>query len=174
MFGFYEKAYYFELERKSKVQTALAFPISISIFSISASKFALEKVHFCNLSGKIVIFFLVVCAISLFFTFRYCLSAIGIKKYSYVPKMSEIKQFQQGLRKFQESGASKKPAKSVDQEFESYLIDALSDATTQNSEVNDLRSDALHKANRAAFVLALFSLISAAIAIGAEKHLFGT
>lgn len=160
MRDFYEKFYFFELDRKSKIQAALAFPIGISGLGMAALGYTIELVDIKDSIGLVPIALSTVAIAAFAFVFYYCSRTVGIKKYNKIPSMDLIRKFEVDLQSTRHTKFGREVAKDS---FDKEIIERLAASAAQNSKVNDLRAEALYKANRAAVVLILFSLLSAAM-----------
>ena len=159
---FFEKAYFHELERKSKIQAAAAFPLGIATLSIGLLKFIIENISVeksCNYLAWVLFIF------SLFAMVRMFVLANGFLdfgSYEVISKSDDYLLHFQELKRFcVEHPTAQSPEVTIDE----HLIVDFSKCATINAAVNDRRAEQLYELNLTAYMLILSALISAAVLI---------
>ena len=162
MLDFYEKVYFAELDRKSKIQTALAFPIGISVVGISAFRFALENVVIQSKCDYIVLIPLIPSVVSFIFFLSFAGMFLNPGAYKYLWTLDEFKRHYEELGEFSKQFPD---APAADETFKQHLMTDLAKCATHNALINDKRSEALYRSHISVFVLVLFALLSAAMVL---------
>ena len=166
MLEFYEKVYFSELDRKSKIQTALAFPIGISVVAISAFRYALENVVIHSRCDYIVLIPLIPASAAFVFFLSFVGLFLNPGAYKYLWTLNALKDHHKELREFSERFPE---APSADETLEQHLMTDLAKCATHNALINDKRSEALYRSHISVFVLVLFALLSATMVMVDNK-----
>jgi len=156
-FAFIERTYFFEIERKSKLQTALSLPIGVLAFSVAIGNFNLGLLQSTGERLAVVaILFLIAGAI-----FVWAIVEIGLfiiaRKYRYIWSSSEYAKHYDTLVEFSQNYPDAPPADAV---FAEQFYRDIVECTSHNTSVNDMRASGLWRLNVAIFglVIILFLL----------------
>jgi hypothetical protein len=160
MLEFFERAYYYELDRKTRIQTAIAYPGGVALVGIGALKYATENLLLSDWLGWVIAAAIIAGAVCLLYFLFQCYRFFLGHAYEYVGTMDEFDAHRRALEKF---SAEFPRAPSAAETFVTQLQGTLAKCATHNACTNDRRSEILYRANAAIFVLILFSLLAAAI-----------
>lgn len=160
MLEFAEKAYFFELERKTKLQAALSFPISVTIAGTALLGFSLNEWQFRGLNAVWASIPICLALISLiFFIWNVAKFLIG-RTYRYIWTAEDALTHYEKLMEFSKEFPD---APDADRTFKDQLTRDLASFAARNARLNDSRSANLYYANIAAFCYILSGLLSAGI-----------
>jgi hypothetical protein len=163
---FYEKMYFWELERKSKIQSTLALPISVTAFGIAIMTYSLDGYVHKAKYDFVLILPLAISVLAFLYVLRMSWMILSASSYKAIWTMEQFKSHYVELVEFSREHPDAPAAEAT---FEENLINDLALCTTHNAVVNDRRAAALYKVHKAAFVLVLFALASAAMVIADKK-----
>ena len=158
-----EKAYFFEIERKTKLQTALAFPISIIIVGMALIGNSLENSGY-DPTPWVILPLLPASAAFLFFVVNIWKFLIG-RTYKYIWTADRALAHFKSLEAFSRAHPD---APKAEETFREQITIDLAGCAEKNALLNDARSTNLYYANVAAFIFILASLASSGILV-AEK-----
>lgn len=160
MLEFVEKAYFFELERKTKLQTALAFPISMVVVGTALIGNAVENWDSDELGAYVTLVLIGLATLSFaFFVANVGRFLIG-RTYRYVWTADQALTHFRGLEKFSQAFPE---APRPEITFREQLTTDLAACAERNAFLNDQRSTNLYYANVSAYVFILAALIAAGI-----------
>jgi len=157
-----EKVYFAEIDRKSKIQAALAFPIGSSAFGVAAAHYAISNLEIASRCDLIVLLPILPATLA-FVTFIVLLPKfLAPGKYQYLYEMEDLLAHRDELKRHHEKyPEAEDPEITLDRHIEA----DLAKCATANSALNDKRSEALYHINQAVFVQVLFSILAAAIVL---------
>lgn len=164
---FFKKSYEHELERKNQLSMAVTVPISMSTVSIGILKYVTDNVNNGYSYNTLTIASLFLCAFFILRFFALLKPFLDFGAYQVLAKADQYFEHIEALEKF---SADFPDSPSPADTFESQLASDYSKYATINATVNDRRGEILYELNLTAYMLVLFSLLSAATVLLA-KHI---
>jgi hypothetical protein len=160
VFALYEKLYFHEVDAREKIAGRLQIPLAILLSITSIFAIFLKGADFTNYSEwNLAFFFLVVISLIFHVTSAcYFIRSFYGHSYEFIPSAVSSEEYRQTLittySEYSDCDAL------VEKHFKEYLFKYFSECATQNTKVNDQRSEFLHKCNTY-FVINLIPLILA-------------
>lgn len=144
---FYEKLYFHEIEYRDKITARLQLPLAIYISFLSLFGFMVRNINFTCKIGYLTlfIFLLIVSSVLLIFGIFYFIKAFYGHTYEFLPTANKTEEYRKQLDLTYEDYDN--GAELSNSYLEDYLYKYYQECSSKNSEVNDKRSDNLHKAN---------------------------
>jgi len=170
-----EETYYFELERKEKINSRLTMLLTIFFFLMGGLGFFLQHIDY----GFDTIFFfalllpaLIIIILELYFLIR----ILYFYKYAYLPKLSETAKYYRDVEKYYEDPYFSKVSKEekedrIKKKFEDYIIESYIKCSDINISNNDKKNMYLVRAFYPLFGLTVF-IILAFVPFSARRNKF--
>lgn len=153
LFEFYEKLYFHEAEAREKIAARLQIPLAILLSIISLYGYFLKGYSIEN-SGSWNIAFSIICVISLclfFLSLFYFIRAFFGSEYRFLPSAKVAENYRKKLvelyKDYDGSEGYGDCQSLVAYHFKNYLLNEYIEGSSHNTQVNDRRSEALHKSN---------------------------
>ena len=162
--AFHKENYFFEIERKDKLNGSLSFPVGIIALMGGAVSVMAKAISLPPSDGqKILIVLLVLAGLCLVVSCYYLVRTYWGHPYKYMPYSGELLDYRKGLCDFYvASGKAQQVADSTsDQELLDYITAQYAAGATFNAKSNNTKSATLFKAN--AFIIASLVLAVSAI-----------
>ncbi len=160
----HKESYYFEIERKDKLNSSLSFPVGV-IALLGGAVSVMSKAISLPPSDtqKVLIVLLVLAGVCLVISCYYLVRTYWGHPYKYMPYSGELLEYRKKLYEFYlASGQEEQTADSAsDQELCDYIISEYAAGATFNAKSNNVKSATLFKAN--AFIVAVLALVVSAI-----------
>ena len=158
MLDFFERAYFAELDRKTKLHTALALPFSVIVVGITLLAFFVQTWDFPS-EYLVVLFAILTVNVAPLTCYIVEVKKFLIgKEYQYIWYLDTMLEHLGSLESF---SAAYPLAPSADETFKEQLLNDLARCTSHNAAMNDLRSENLYACNVSAMLFVLFALITA-------------
>ena len=158
---FYERIYFFEIDRKNSLRERLNFPVSILILTLGVTAY-----FFNNLPTLSPIILLCIFYLSLFllimsqgFTLYFLIRSIFRYKYRYISNITRIDTTIRSLKKYNDSVPESK-RRNIEQEFAYFLIEQYQSAASINSRNNNVKTGYLFRAMCAIVITVVILIIS--------------
>lgn len=155
-YDFYQKHYFFELNRRVQLTNSLMIPIgAVTLFGGILSYYFRNFVFLFDFT---TLLFIIFNGISLYHVLRiiyFLFKSYYNYEYSYINSLDKIRTFQFQLAKYNK----KKNSNSNDDGFENDLINKYADGASVNALNNNLKSEFLHKCNRSLMYLIIFVFV---------------
>ena len=160
MNDFFEKTYYFELERKDKLVTAVSFPIGLSAISASLINYAIEKGPIDLPFSGIIIALIFFAAIAIALIIAYGIRFFVTFEYKYIGKSEKFSDWMEDLvRHKTEFPGAEDPLAT----FNIGLAKSFAKSADHNATNNDQRSSLLFMMNAFAAASLVFSICGSGI-----------
>lgn len=159
-FAFHKENYFFEIERKDKLNSSLTFPVGIIALMVGAISVMAKAISLPPSDNqKFLIVFLLLAGICLVISCYYLVRTYWGHPYSYMPYSSELLDYRTRLYEFYiDSGKSPQEAgDAANNGLDAYVTDQYASDATFNAKTNNTKSAILFKAN--AFIIASLALI---------------
>lgn len=158
-----KESYYFEIERKDKLNSSLSFPVGIIALMAGAVSVMSKAVSLPpSDSQKILIVLLLLAGDCLVVSCYYLVRTYWGHPYKYMPYSGELVEYRKKLYEFYvASGKTPQAAESIsDQELGEYIVSEYAAGATFNAKSNNKKSATLFKSN--AFIIAALALVVSA------------
>ncbi|WP_287127335.1 hypothetical protein [Desulfobacter sp.] len=144
---FHEKLYFHEIEYRDKITARFQLPLAIYISFLSLLGFMVRNINFTCRSGYLILFIIlfIISSVLLIFGIVYFIKAFYGHTYEFIPTANKTEAYRKELNSTYEGYEN--GAELSNTCFEDYLYRYFHECSSQNSEVNDKRSENLHKAN---------------------------
>lgn len=160
-FDFFQKHYFFELERRHKITSSLSIPVGVLVVLIGAITYLLNNYQFeQDLYSFAIAFFLLCSIISAIFTIIYLFRSYWSYVYQYLSSPTEYKQYYDELVTYYQENDTEDYERLAKRDFEEALSENYASATDLNWRNNNRKSATLHKANTSLVWLVIFTFIS--------------
>lgn len=161
MHDFIEKSYFKEIERKTKLQTAFAFPTSMMVVGTALIGNAFDKWQHINPGFNWLGAMLFGVSVIALLAFLYNAAIFLVARtYRYMWTPRQARDHYLKLTEFAKEFPDTPPA---DETFREQLTTDLANCAEMNTRLNDARSSNLYWANLAAFIYILAGLTGSAI-----------
>lgn len=160
----HKESYFFEIERKDKLNSSLSFPVGVIALLGGAVSVMSKAVSLPPSDAqKILIVLLVLAGICLVVSCYYLVRTYWGHPYKYMPYPGELLEYRNNLYTFYlASGQAMQLADSTsDRELSDYIASEYAADATFNAKSNNAKSATLFKAN--AFIIAVLALVVSAI-----------
>ena len=160
-----QKFYFFEIERKSKLQTGLSLPIGVLAFSVALSNYGIPMAFGSGVAADFSKLLVGGIVLSLVYSlYELALFLVG-KRYRYIWSASQFREHFRELQQFFKRHPDSQSAEAV---FADHFHSDLAGCATHNSIVNDDRAARLWRINIATLVIVVCALFLSAIKLAAE------
>ncbi len=161
-FDFYQRNYYFELERRNHLTSTLSIPIGLITVLIGVMSYCIQRFSFDDypdFHSLLFVFSAIFSAcfalLSTYFLFR---SYHGYQ-YRYLSDSDDLLSYQKRLLAYYQGKSHGDSDSQTKLDFEAVLIEKYSGGATYNAKNNDTKSMFLHKCNEALLILLVSVLI---------------
>lgn len=163
LYDFYREHYFFEIERKDKLNSSLSLPIGIVALLAGVVSVVVKSVSLPLSANEIILLGLLTCtAFSLVISCFFLIRAYWGHSYKYLPYSKELYEFHKNLTTYYVSSGH--PHETADAQSKSELTEHVlvqyTDDATFNAQANNKKSAILFQANRY-IVAALVFLVPA-------------
>ncbi len=157
MIALFEKAYFAELERKTQLNNALAFPVSIVFGGVALLGYSAARIVPESPAGAISVLCLFFATTTFVMFVLYAWRFSIHDDYEYIWFMDDTLGFRDELRRHYENSHGETEA---DDAFEERLIFDLARCASKNARLNDKRAGDIYRCRASAlfFILASFVL----------------
>lgn len=155
-FEFYQKQYFFELERRQELNSSLSISIGVVSLLIGAIFYLISNFiyHYFILSYFFIVF--IVCSIvSILFVIFFLISAYWNYTYRYISDTEIIREYENKLINYYESIKKEDITNLVNKEINDMLIRKYSASATYNAKNNAKKSVNIHRSNTAIVILVI-------------------
>lgn len=145
----YKRLYYFELDRKDKINSNVHLPMTIVALSIGAVSFFINNLPSlaANDNWPIIFFFFLSCSVvSIILSVYLIFKTYTGYSYEYVSSTADIDNYVNELQKFNRE-AGKKTRVDIQEKFLSLLLKQYCKCATTNSENNDKKAAYFRKSS---------------------------
>lgn len=173
LFDLHQKMYFHELEAREKITSRLQLPLAILLASLSFFGVVIKGFDIASFANKNYLFliFLALSFCSIATAAGFFIRALWGHTYEFIPTPNETEEYKKKLISTYEEFDDCDDL--VARYLKEYLYDYYADCASQNTHVNDVRSEALHKCN-SCLVLAATPLLATYILFNiynlGEKH----
>lgn len=145
LLGFYKEMYYFELQRRDRLASALTLPIGIVVIIVGGLLYYVPRLPPLSADPWIMAFFVTfgLGVLSTITAVYFLARSAWNHAYGYIPTPSEIEAYRQALVQYYRENPGVAPG--VDTDFESFLSSQFLSHTERNTLSNDRRSAYLHR-----------------------------
>jgi hypothetical protein len=147
LFKFYEKLYFHEIEYRDKITARLQLPLAIYISFLSLLGFMVRNINFACKNGYLILFgfFFIASSALLVVGIIYFIKAFYGHTYEFIPTANATEAYRKKLDStYEEYENGTELSKTY---LEDYMYRYYHECSSKNAEVNDKRSENLHKAN---------------------------
>lgn len=144
---FYEKLYFHEIDYRDKLTARLQLPLAIYISFLSLFGFMVRNINFeCKINSLILFMFFIVFSIALLIIgIVFFIKAFYGHTYEFIPTANETEIYRLKLESTYEEYEN--GSELANTYLEDYLYKYYYECSSNNANVNDKRSESLHKAN---------------------------
>lgn len=155
LFSLYEKLYFHEIDHREKITTRLQLPLAIFISLITILGYMIQNVDYTSSSITLIVIFLIFYLIGSFLVITgivFFIKTFYGHTYEYLPTAKETENYNSLLKATYDSYEGGE--KIAEKHFDDYLYKYFCECSSMISDINQKRSDFLHKAN----TLIIFSI----------------
>jgi hypothetical protein len=159
-----EETYYFELERKEKINTRLTIPLTIFFFLMGVLGYFLQHIDYGR-DTTLLFALLSFAIINVIFEAYFLIKILCFYKYAYLAKLSETARYHCDVEKYYGNACFSKLSKEdkescIKKKFEDYILKSYIKCSDINTSNNDKKNMYLVRAFYPLFGLIIFLLLA--------------
>jgi hypothetical protein len=159
-FEFYQKHYFFELDRRTELNSSLSIPLGVFGLLSGALVYLVSNFNFAWDTFTYIFLILVAGAVvSILLVVYFLLRAYWSYDYMYMTDTEVIRNYENELTNYYKRNGQKNVSDLVDKELDDMLIHKYSEAGTHTAANNAKKSATLRKSNSAIVALVIFLLL---------------
>lgn len=162
LLDFYKELYYFELDRKDKINSYLSFPLAILVLIIGVVSYFLNNLPSFNINSilsNLFHLFLICLSVNILCSLYYFIKSIYGYGYGYIATATEIDSYIKKLEEYNKEAPTKQ-RENIETAFEELLLKQYSEYSSINSKNNDTKSRCLHNTSKSLVIALIFIILS--------------